>query len=526
MGYHILMKLKIKYIGNDEKYWDTLKSRFERDFSQFSAEFNTQVVDEKFSPKDEFIDICNSDSNIVYIDFTVEPSKILKLAKLLCRNNETRRISVVGLYSYTDDFDSSIISRAIAASIRINHFKCAEITDVVSNPIYMLDANLIDSATSVLSKKIDKFNVRLPIRVGYIDNRCFHIETNSYLKVGDIVDISTHPLKEIMPSTKVFVEKFYESNLYYNCRYAYDLEFIYIDNDFFSATNKNWILFKKLKNGELEFEDLNKHDQDQIFSDMEKRKEVFQPIQDSIQKWIDDNDQDEIKKRLKILIIDKTLSIFKELDGINEDFAYSVNFQTMLMKDLYQIQRSLPHLIIYRLDNENNDFHMLEKIRDKIVSMKEFNPYPFILVFNSSDETSKLRDKLNYENCISYAGDVHLDEIKKMAKILDDKKHITDTQDRVYLKLRDPMSLIYIKKNFNVIAMTESNLYFESKLEIPMWTVFIVDAPIKMLFTVIPHEDSGKFKTEKNVYRAMINGVGEMQKAQIRRMINKSFMVN
>ena len=70
--------------------------------------------------------------------------------------------------------------------------------------------------------------------------------------------------------------------------------------------------------------------------------------------------------------------------------------------------------------------------------------------------------------------------------------------------------------------MSESVMYFESSVEIPVWTVFKVKSPLEFLITVVPHRKEGQFSKEKNVYRALINFAGEKEKADIRRLIYKS----
>jgi hypothetical protein len=58
-----------------------------------------------------------------------------------------------------------------------------------------------------------------------------------------------------------------------------------------------------------------------------------------------------------------------------------------------------------------------------------------------------------------------------------------------------------------------------------MWTTFFLKKSIKMLVTVIPHKSSSKFKDVKNCYRAMINGLGELEMQKLRIMINESLNI-
>jgi hypothetical protein len=513
------MDLNIKYIGNDNKYWQKIQEYFLKDYEALDLNFTQVKVNDSFNTKSMFVDICGAEVDILYVDYSVNPLKCLQLCKLLTKNNKTRLISLVGLFEYA--LGDEYLIKSISASVRINHYKGFEIHDVVYDPISLIDVNMANSPPYVRSRELDQFELRLPLRVGYIGENCFHIETNSYLKVGEIVDISSHPLQDIMPSTKVYVQKFYDNNLYFNTRFAYDLEFIYIDNDYFSSTNKSWLMYKDLKEFPEKLEEMNDYAQADLTADMEKRKEIFAPTKKKIDQWIIDNRDEKIGKSLKILIIDSHQDIFKQLQTSVDEFPYSLNLQTELVGDLYQIQRTLPHLIVFRLDSNINNPEMLERIITKIKSFDAYNPY--LLISNCTEDSEELRKSQNYKNCMSYPGTINVDEIKVIAKTLDEKLEITNSETKVFLKLRDQKSIMFLKKNVHVLGMTESILYFESKLEIPMWTVFIVEKPIKMLLTIVPHKEDGHFKSEKNIYRAIINGVGEKEKAQIRQLINLSF---
>lgn len=513
------MALRVKYIGNDLGYWRRVQETFLKIYNSIEMEFLTKHVDESFNHKEFFVEVYNEKIDILYVDFSIAQDNCLQLCKLLGRNNETRLISVVGLFEYTKG-DSPLI-RAISASVRINHYKSLEIHDVVYDPIALLDVNMTVSPPYVRSKELEDFQLSLPVRIGYIDNNCFHVETNSYLQVGEIVDVSWHPLQTIMPSTKVFVQKFYDRDLYYNYRFSYDLEFIYVDNDYFSQTNKNWLLYKELKNKPEELEQLDEHEKAEILADMAKRKKIFSTIKNDIDQWLLERHENVIEKKLKILIVDASLDIFNALEKDVDSFRYSLNIQTVLTGDFYHIERTTPHLIVFRLDEQSNSEQVISLMIEKIQSIDEYDPY--ILIFNCTRTSQMMRDELNYENCLSYSGDLFIDEIKHMAKILDSKRKISDSKRKVFLKLKDEKSVMFIKKEVKVLGMTESILYFESKLDIPMWTVFRVDNPVKMLITIVPHKNDGFFKTEKNVYRSLINGAGEKEKAQIRQLINQSF---
>ena len=514
------MKVRVVYIGSDELFWKRVQTAFRKDYSHFEFTFENLRLDHNFSPIDAFIELAINGPQIIYLDYTTHSKECIQLAKLLNRNNETRLVSVVGIYGSQNK--NTILNKSLAAEVRINHEKSDEVQDIIYDPISLLDVDQAVMPGFVRSEAIEKFEIWQPLRLGYIENNRFHVETNSYLEEGTIVDIDTHPLIEIMPSRKVFVEKFYDENLYYNKRFAYDLEFIYIDNDYFVATNQNWIKYKTLKEDPELLEEINDVEKEDIIKDMEERKKIFDPTKKQIDLWMKERVNQKIPKKLKIMVIDDQLSLLKQV-GKLDGFPYSINFQRYLLGDLYQVKRSEPHLIIFNSAGRNNEA-ILQKLVKKIQSLKNYNPY--LLVFNNQFDGEKFKSESGYSQVLFYDGDVSLDTVKSMASKLDQKLEISNSGEQVFLSHSEPNSLIFMKREVRVVSLTESVLYFESPTEVPMWTVFKVMKPVQMLLTVVPHKKEGKFSSIQNCYRCLINGVGEVEKSHLRQLINKTLEVH
>ena len=511
------MDVSIIYIGNDLGYWEKLKKGFSENYQGMNFSFSKIATDDKFRAVETFIHIYENKPQIVYLDLSQESMVGLSLAKLINRNNEMRLISLVALIDHKDP--DSMLLKSVNASIRLTHIKSNEFLDVIYDPISLLDVNLAEMPSYVRSNIIEDFEIQQPLRVGYIENNRFHVETNSYLEVGEIVSVNEHPLQDIMPSKKVFVEKFYDQGLYYTKRFAYDLEFIYIDDDYFSATNKNWKLYKEFKDNPEKLEELGKGEKEDIQQDMENRKVFYKPTREKIDKWMEERKGKIEPKKLKVMIVDDTLELLKGLKGRVDNFPYSLNVQTFLMGDNYQIQRTMPHLIVFNV-SERNTLDVLSEIIGKIKSIENYNP--FVLVQGSQMGTDDLRGKHTYNHLMCVGKEIGVDTIISISHKLNEKHQISQAGEKVFFRYSDKESNIFLKRKVTVLGMTESVMYFQSSLEIPMWTVFRVEKPVKMFLTVVPHKEGGEFSTQENSYRSLINGVGELEKADIRRLINST----
>jgi hypothetical protein len=510
------MNFLVTFVGKDLKYFKQLEDRFLADYHDLDVEFSILEDLEVQGAKASFLKLYNTKPKIIYIDFSSDESEAFSLSKFLNKNNETRLISTVGLFPYRNHFD--LIKKALNVEVRLCYFKSLEIHDVVSHPVSLLNVNLASKREFTSCHEFKDIEILQPIRIGFIEDNHFHIETNSYLNLGEIIELNTHPLIHIMSSTKAFVSKFYEQDLYYNKRFAYDLEFIYIDNDYFTATNERWLLYKDLKKHPEKMEELDTHTHADLMNDMDKRKRSYRPIRNQIDLWLDTYSNESVPKKLKILVIDHQLEIMKNADRKIEDFPYSLNVQASLTTDMYQLQRTMPHLIAYYFDEAFNNEQVLKKLIAKVNSIDEYRPY--ILVFGH--ENKELAKSYPDNKVLVYSGQVSLSEIRNIAKILDDKLHITNAEQKVFPSSHSEISFMLVKLNVSVKAMTESIAYFESSLEIPMWTVFLVNNPLPMLLTVVPHQEDSEYKSNPKIYRALINGIGMSEKAKLRQLINRA----
>ncbi len=509
------MDIKVLYIGDDEGYWGKIQKRFTHDYPETNFSFlRFPMVESK--PYKYFIETYRAEPQIVYLDFSEDFDGMLKLSKLLNRNNETRLYALVGLFSSTQEF--KCMQRAISASVRLLHKKSDEFQDVTYDPISLIDVNMAEMPTYVQGKTIKGFEAYQTLRIGYIENNYFHVETNSHLKEGEIVEIDQHPLQHIMPSKKVYVQKYKERDLYYNRRFSYELEFIYVDNDYFSCTNENWKLFKKLKEDDTYLEKLDPIKREEVIYDMEHRKKIYGPIRSAIDEWIDEKSIESKPKQLKTMIIDDTLTLMKEVIDNNAYFPYALNFQTVLLGDYYQIPRSMPHLIVIN-QSERNSEEVIHSIINKVKNIEEYEP--FIIVCSSDLNQEEVRRKTLYQKILCYKGIVSIENLKAMALKIEPTMAKVDSK-RIYFRSENDNSTMYLKCDFEVVSFSESVLYLKSNIEIPMWTVFVVKKPISVLITVVPHKEGSEYQNEENVYRCLINGTGEIEKAQVRQLVNSS----
>lgn len=519
---------RILFVGRDVRFFDRIKDEANSNYPELEFEFQTLTFESNFAAQDLFCEINSSPVDIIYIDLTQDSVQGLYLAKLISRNNELHKVSMVGLLSVNGDASEQLLRNALNSGFKIIHYKSVEIFEVIYDPISLLDVDKAHTRELVVGKNMGEVEILQPLRVNYVEDNHFRIETNSYLKEGEIMEVDNHPLIEIMPSKKLYVDRFTGRDLYYNRRFSYDLEFIYIDNDFFSSSNKNWLIYKKLKSSQNldseSVEDIDEAIREEVLSDMEKRKQAFSGIKQKIDKWIETYSPLSTPKVLKIMIFDHSLEIFKQMNCRIEDFPFSLNFQTKVVGDAYQIKRSTPHLIVFNFDERENSFEAFDTIMRKVKSLVDYSPA--IVVSNFTHNKESLLKKYSYKNLIVFSEDIQLEEISKMASMLDSKKRLSVNSERVYPKSKDLHSFISMRRTISIVSASEIILYLKSDTKMPVFTVFEMKTPIKMLLTIVPFKE-GELRPEgDDIYRALIHGISERERQILRVLINKSLKLD
>ena len=180
----------------------------------------------------------------------------------------------------------------------------------------------------------------------------------------------------------------------------------------------------------------------------------------------------------------------------------------------------MPHLVAMRI-TEVNTMDVLGQMISKINFVEDYDP--FVIIYGSEEQTEDVRKKLDYDKLlVRIESDINVSDIKNMASALDAKLNISGSENRVFFKSSAPESLMYLNRFVKIYAMTESELYIYSEIEIPMWTVFVARSPVKVLLTVVPHKDTSAYANQPGYYRCLINGAGEIEKAALRRVVNST----
>ncbi len=516
-------KISATYIGTDYGYWDSLKRRFESTYSSEQFDFSIHSDLKLFHPDQMFAHICKSEIDMVFIDFSFNENKCLRLAKLLRKNQFTRRISTTALFEYLAP--KEMISRSLMAGIRINQIKSVEISNVIHDAFVFYSPEEAIEPETALAKIDEDAYLLQEVRIAYATKEYFRVETNNKFNEGQLVELDCHPLRSIMKSHMFRVSDIEDRNLYYDSRYGLRLNYIYTDHNL----------------PENERPPLAKNEEGPTPKEI---KELVEEIQHNIKKWVDLRLGRTVPKWTKVLLIDQELKMLSSKKDDWESYPFSIDIQTSLRTKKIPIEKRLPNIIGYALNEESedktsvvadnpkfhpfNDLKVLALIIEKVKSEKDYDP--IVVIFETTLTSEELQNRFKYPKLISYQDEINMNMISHFAKIhkrnLGKLKKISKAEDkeRVYFQSTDEDTVATLRRYVKLQAISETHIYLTSDSPIRQYTVFEIDFISKMLITIVPMSSSDEFKSVKNCYRALITCTGEEEKAKLRRYVYEIYL--
>jgi len=464
--------LSFCYIGQDLSFWNKLQKRITKTYDDKKVTFINIDIENGSNeanptPTALFYKLIHTSTDILFIDYSKSKDLLLKLAKIIRNDNKSKLISTVGLFDY--QLGPLDISRSLLSGVRINHFKGDELSSIIYQSVAFFDPSKAIEFKFALAKVNVAHTLRQDLRMIYIEDDKIRIETNSPLT--EKTEITLIKPKEDTKSSHhmVFtIESIKDYNLYYNSRYG----------------------------AILKAKDAN-----------------------DIKSFSSKKDKNTSPKFLKIAFFDKNLEILKENDFDISKLNYSFNFQTMIHHDHLVVKRQRPNLIIIQLDEFDITIEIVKELTQTIKALSNYIPYIFIFNYKQGETISKV---VNYPKLLSFPTPFTWPIVENIAKKLTEKTPEKLTK-RHFFSSKNPDVIVKIEHNVNVLGFDEQNLYFEYLEELPMYTVFSMIYPVKLLLTIVPIQEGSEFSSNKNAYKGLINLVSESKFQKLRFEINEIF---
>jgi hypothetical protein len=499
--------LRVVYIGDDNSYWTTIQSRIVKRFQSKEFEFSKFLVSRYANYQHLFIEILKLQPHVIYLDFSTSLAEGLKLGHMIKRENAMKICPVVGLVEKKER-----VKDGIFAGVEFIHVKCGEYHDVIYDPFFLAipkDAGKPDFAEAKFTRDAKFFS---DFRVSYITPTYIHLEGNIKLAKDDVITLNNEIPEKLVPSKKFVVKDVRDFDLYYDYKYGYDLQFVYVDEPEFDDAELEEKLEGLDENQRVLLIKNTKAKRQQEINDYKAR---LKKTKKDLESWVVDN-MDRLKpKKTKILIIDKKLSFLRKDGNLLESFKFTIRTQTYLSDDLRDIKIKRPSIISFQFFDsqtlnemveskfesgvgddgsplsEEELIHRKAEFKKELIDAEEpaaldqlsliiktvkgLDGYkPFIILFNCHSYISQsIQESFQYPFVIVNKLSIDLDMIMNMATMLEqknDKKfedHISANVQQ--LKKSDPAKY----RSLSINDFVEKKYYVSAKDRMSMASVAI-----------------------------------------------------
>ncbi len=541
---------RILFIGQDEKYWSSIQERFAKKYPDQQFDFTQIYKKEDKLFQNLIIDIAAIEPDVIFIDYSTDPHKLMTLARLI-RRCFPYNDAVIGLWGYLAD--PAMIKESNTTGVFINHIKSGEFDDILYHSQLLSQKNSLELPQVASAKIPIDYSVDFGslVKIGYITPTSIHIEDNLLFANGQEIILKTqfHSTFDVKFFT---VENCIASNLYYTFKHGHDLT-INFKHEYLEEEGIVPDLERKRKDASTQEKsavDAQKSGQPQIKinGDIVKSKYLT---------WFKSRYTPPTLINDRILVLDHTMTILKVADKPLDGYANSIRFSKEIDPKGSVITEVMPGLIAYQYKDETeeqkkeeenrkdeSETSTLEKeqasqiygdqalrlIISKIDSIPDYNPY--ILVFNAKLNSNELKNLLNYDRIISDGHQFNFEKVLHLCDAFNKKRQTEfDQQDEEEKKLIIPKIFLDKKSDESnaefiikakIIEISESYTIFTTEQEIPMHSVFHLKDPANIFVSVIP-EVGGKVTKIKGGYQylGVNHGVQEKERARLRRFVNE-----
>ena len=465
--------------------------------------------------------------------------------------------------------DMKLFYQCNEAGVDFVHIKCGEIGSVVYHPcmvVYKENVVKPDYALALFERETPLFEI---LRIVYMTPTTLRVEGNIKLSKGENIELETGFEEPVLFSNKFVVRNVSRIDVVYNYAYAYDIDYIYAE---------------KPKKDDLE-ETCDSPEELEIMLELEMDvyKTKLENSKKNLTEFITSRINDFRPPNVRILLIDKNISIFDDPKNHFDMTPYKINFQSKLGPGATEVGQFRPDIIAFQLvvhvvpdiDDETipedeqlsleEREELLEKIKSeeaeqmswvkamiaKIDSIKNYEPP--ILLFNCKKlNSTKLQETYSYDHIQSMPDKFSMELINLMAQKVEQMHlKVEEEQDKVrYEELKKkepekykdmPMSEVLGPKVFlkdtsrlrvakiahqvTLTSMTEAEITCKSERPL-MRQAYKTNFPIDMSVTIFPREDEVADDKNMQSYRGFIHSIGEIERQEVRQFVYDVFFAD
>lgn len=472
------MSFNITYIGRDKTYIDELDrlSRSESmDFVKMS--FSTLESDTSSGVISSIIQKGKVDA--ILFDYSTIQFDICSLILFLRSHELFRKIPFIGLFD--KDTDHLLLRKSIQAGVTFNYLKDEDADDFILNLNYILTDQAL-----CLKRYATAKNQNLPMVINH-QARLESIGHDELVIHSDLVITAEN-------GTEV------KTHLY----------------DDFNVTKFQIVSARKnqadhyLESYRLKIPYRGPWD-DETMAGIDT---------DTMDTWLDLKQNHFVSKQLKVLVFDGRGDVYPDKNYYESRHDVRFRFVNSMMKQWSLVVEMMPEIIIIEVDNEGNSINDINELIGQIGGQANLNEYfrPAILIFNCQSSSDAFRKAYHYSGIVTSGASFDYTIMPNLVDLYLNRTKLAEQTS--HFPLFDELSFAEVSAPVTVTSISENQITFISKNEIPFFTNLYLELPQKIFVTILPPTRELAYHHNYYHYMGFIHGISYEEKCELRAFVN------
>lgn len=472
------MSFNITYIGRDKTYVDELEKLAKSEamdfvklsFITFGAETSSDAISQL---------IQKGKVDAILFDYSTIQFDICSLILFLRSHELFRKIPFIGLFD--KDTDHLLLRKSIQAGVTFNYLKDEDCDDFILNLNYILTDQAL-----CLKRYATAKNQNLPMKINHqarlesVGHDELVLHSDLAITAENGTEVLTHLYEEFN------VTKFPTSSAQKNQADHY-LESYHLKIPYRGP----W--------------------------DDEKTAGIDTDTMDT---WLDLKQEQFVPKQLRVLVFDGRSEVFSNKNFYESRHDVRFRFVKSIMQQWPLIIEMLPEIIIIEVDNENNTINDINELMGQVGAQANLNEHfrPAILIFNCHSSSDAFRKAYNYSGIVTSGSTFDYSIMPNLIDLYMTRTKLAEQTS--YLQLFDELSFAEVSAPVTVTSISENQITFISKNEIPFFTNLYLELPQKIFVTILPPTHELAYHHNYYHYMGFIHGLNYEEKCELRAFVN------
>ena len=225
-----------------------------------------------------------------------------------------------------------------------------------------------------------------------------------------------------------------------------------------------------------------------------------------MEEWLSHNQSE--RRRSVGLIYSTQRSILQHVLALPESTHLQVGMCDEL-NELKGVLKSLrPDVICLDLQQPEDAVDIILILKRVVAELKNWSPY--VVIYHADQSSEEWRKIVKLDRTLAYRNQLTVEALDKFLAVASKLPRGVERESVHRFKLNDPARMIHFSIPMKLTGISEHEISFVCKEELPLYTILTLDFPVKMHLVVIPPRvEIEHTHKEGQPYHAIIHGLDE-----------------